>query len=578
MIRRLILLAALAATLASFTTAALGAPAWTTYRHDALRSGVDPDSTSPLPPTRAWQTAALDGKIFGEPLVYGSLVYVATENDTVYALNSATGAVAWQQHLATAVPSGQLSCGDISPTVGITSTPVIDPATGGIYVVANTWNGSAIQHKLFGLSLASGTLLPGSPAVVDPPGSTPRDQLQRAALALDAGKVIIGYGGNAGDCGSYHGWLVAAPEAGGPQPTFEVDPSGSQGAIWAAGNGPPVDAAGDIWTSTGNGSSSGYDFQESVLRLGPGLNLLDSWAPADWSTLDHTDADLGSSDPVLLPGNLVFEIGKAGVGYLLSASNLGGTGGTPLYQASVCSGSWGGGVYAGGVIYVSCSNGLHALALNTSARTFTPVSGWSVNGSANGPPIVAGGLVWSESYSNGTLYGLNPQSGATSFSAALGTFEHFATASAGGGRLFAANGNQVTAFTIAYPPASSPAGPPARPSVTPLRITHLFVRIVRRHARLHVTLSKAASVSVILRRVVSGRRIGKRCRRRAHTGRRCLTTVRARAQTFHGKAGKRIFRLRTKALRTGRYRLSVIARNSAGQHSRRVTVRFRVRR
>jgi outer membrane protein assembly factor BamB len=439
--------------------AAAGVPAWTTYHHDAGRSGVDPDSTSPVAPTQVWQTnPALDGVIWGQPLVYGSDVYVATENDTVYALNASTGAIVWQKHLATAVPSGQLPCGDVTPVVGITSTPVIDPSTGRIYVVGDTWDGSSsqsIKHELFGLNLSDGSSAPGLPLVVDPPGSTPADQLQRPGLALDAGKVVIGYGGNDGDCGSYHGWLVAAPEGGGALHTFEVDRSTNQGAIWAAGNAPAVDSAGNIWTSTGNGSSSSFDNQESVVKLDANLGVLDHWAPSNWASLDSSDTDLGSSMPLLLPGGLVFQIGKAGVGYLLSASSLGGTGGTPLYQASVCNGSYGGGIYDNGVIYVACSNGLHALSLNTTAKTFAAASGWTVNSSAVGPPIFAGGLVWSAGTGNGVLYALDPGTGATKFSASLGGFEHFSSASAGGGRLFIANRNLVTAFQIAAAPARS---------------------------------------------------------------------------------------------------------------------------
>ena len=87
--------------------------------------------------SRAWTSAALDGEIYGEPLVSAGRVYVATENNTVYALSAATGAVAWSRHLATPVPSGSLPCGDIAPTVGITGTPVIDPARSEIFVVAD---------------------------------------------------------------------------------------------------------------------------------------------------------------------------------------------------------------------------------------------------------------------------------------------------------------------------------------------------------------------------------------------------------------------------------------------------------
>lgn len=130
----------------------------------------------------------LDGDVYGQPLVYGSNVYVATENDTVYALSAATGQVVWSRHLATPVPSTDLPCGDIDPSVGITGTPVIDPAPGAIYVVADTLNGSTIQHQLFGLNLSDGSPTAGLPIGVDPAGSIAKNQLQRAALALDAGR------------------------------------------------------------------------------------------------------------------------------------------------------------------------------------------------------------------------------------------------------------------------------------------------------------------------------------------------------------------------------------------------------
>lgn len=458
--RRVVALACVLGALLTGTALAAG-PAWTTYRHDSARSGIDPDSSAPVAPSQDWQVGPLDGRVYGQPLVYGSRVYVATENDTVYALDAASGAIVWQRHVATAVPSGQLGCGDISPTVGITSTPVIDPATGRIYVVADTWSGSTIVHDMYALNLSDGTLGAG-PISVEPPGDTPKDQLQRASLALDAGKVIVGYGGNDGDCGSYHGWLVAVPEGGGPLQSFEVDAATSQGAIWGSGNAPAIDSAGNIWTSTGNGSG-GFGYQESVVKLDWNLNVLDWWAPSNWSSLDSSDTDLGSSMPVLLPSGLVFQIGKAGVGYLLNASSLGHSNtAAPVYSSSVCSGSWGGAIYVNGVIYVTCSNGLHALSLNTTSRTFQALPGWTVNGNVNGPPTFAGGLVWAVNWSGASLYGLNPSTGASTFSASLTGFEHFSSPSAGGGRLFmvhrdpSGSGDDVTAFQVATPPGVTP--------------------------------------------------------------------------------------------------------------------------
>jgi outer membrane protein assembly factor BamB len=160
------------------------------------------------------------------------------------------------------------------------------------------------------------------------------------------------------------------------------------------------------------------------------MNLLDHWAPSNWQTLDSDDTDLGSSAPVLLPDGLVFEIGKEGVGYLLPTAGLGGTGPGPLYQASVCRGSWGGGVYYSGVICVTCSNGLRALSLNAAAATFSALAGWQVPASANGPPIDAGGLVWATGWRNGKLYGVNPQTGEAVVTQPTPAMEHFTTSSA----------------------------------------------------------------------------------------------------------------------------------------------------
>jgi outer membrane protein assembly factor BamB len=289
--------------------------------------------------------------------------------------------------------------------------------------------------------------------VVDPPGSNPAYQLQRAALALDRGNVIIGYGGDSGDCGSYHGWLVAAPESGrGKLRIYEVARRAFGGAIWGGGDGPVVDRSGDIWVSTSNGFRPLLDDQESVLKLSAHLKLLDRWTPPDWRELDVLDFELGTTEPQLLPGGLVFVIGKVGQAYILSASHLGGTGAPPLFQAHVCNGAaFGGVVYFAGVIYVPCFDGLRALALNIQTRTFAPLATWQVSPGPIGPPIVAGGLVWSATWTTGILYGLDPLTGAQKVHTNLRSFAHFASPSAAGGKLFIANGDRVTAFQIARP-------------------------------------------------------------------------------------------------------------------------------
>ena len=481
-LRGLIAVALFAFALAP-ASAGAAMPAWTTYDHDVLRSATDPDSGSPLAPTLAWSTSTqLDGEVFAQPLVYGSRVYVATENDTVYALDTATGAVVWARSVGTAVPAADLPCGNIKPTVGVTSTPVIDPASGRLYAVADSTDGTAVQHRLVALDLATGTPV-ATPVNVDPPGADPTALLQRASLVLDAGRVIIPYGGNAGDCGTYHGWLVSAAEAGGTPDAFEITPSAGDhgGAIWGGGDGPSLDLAGHVFVSTGNGFSPAGtttpDLQESVLELDPSLNLIAHWTASNWQALDNSDQDLGSSEPLPLPGGLLFIVGKDGYGRLLSQTALGSAG--QVFSASVCGtrNGDGGSLYRAGVIYVPCLGGLEALTLSTSpSPSFSMQPGWSAPTGAVGPPIFAGGLVWSTGWGgSGILYGLDPATGEVRFQSQLGTFNHFATPSAGGGRLFVAVGTQLTAFTIAgFPPPTtttlSSSADPA-PSGNPVTLT-----------------------------------------------------------------------------------------------------------
>jgi polyvinyl alcohol dehydrogenase (cytochrome) len=163
------------------------------------------------------------------------LVIVATESNQVWALSESAGQVVWQASAGTPVPSSgpgpHAPWGDISPTACTTSTPVIDPATNRVFVVAETLTGSTIQHELYAFNLADGTTVAGFPVDAEPPGDMPADQLQRPGLTLAGGQIIIGYEGNDGDCGTYHGWLVSVPEVGGSLRSFEVDQSGPEGAI-----------------------------------------------------------------------------------------------------------------------------------------------------------------------------------------------------------------------------------------------------------------------------------------------------------------------------------------------------------
>ena len=444
-----------------------GAPSseWTTYDQNGLRTGVDASGASFSPANPAWTSPAFDGSLYGQPLVATGRVFAATENNTVYALSADSGGILWSHHIATPFDPSTVPgiCGNISPTVGITSTPVIDTTRGEIFVVATEQGPARASHHLFGLDLYTGAVLLDE--VVDPSSSVvpnPAYELQRASLALTAGRVVIGFGGNSGDCGDYHGLVVSAPEDGSAPSTFVVAglPGDAQGAVWMGGAAPVIDAQGDIWVSTGNSahtsSNSAYDNSDSVLKLSPTAVLLDRFAPSHWYSDNATDADLGSTSPALLPNGLVFAVGKSLTGYVLRQSPLGGVGGEVASTPGFCGGeAQGGSALSGGTVYVPCSDGLRAVTPTATA----PTQLWKTSSGARSSPIVAGGLVWSMGGS--TLFALDPSNGKETASFTIGNpATHFPSPAAADGLVIAPSSNQLHAF-------AGPAGLPGPPTPAP---------------------------------------------------------------------------------------------------------------
>src|SRR5262245_35967234 len=167
---------------------------WTTYHRDAARTGVAPAKPAAGPLSIAWRRQ-LDGAVYGQPLVIGDLVIAATEGDTVYGLDRATGKIRWHVHLGTPVPLSALPCGNIDP-LGITGTTVYDPGTRMVYAVAET---TGFHHVLAGIAVPSGKL--AFRRDVPTPDGHPRYDQQRAALLLNRGRVYVAFGGLFGDCG-----------------------------------------------------------------------------------------------------------------------------------------------------------------------------------------------------------------------------------------------------------------------------------------------------------------------------------------------------------------------------------------
>ncbi len=223
------------------------------------------------------------------------------------------------------------------------------------------------------------------------------------------------------------------------------------------GAAPEVDAAGNIWVATGNGSgSTPYDYSDSVLELSPGLARTQYFAPDTWQTDNSNDLDLGSTSPALLSDGTVLQVGKSSTAYLLSQADLGGI--SHPTQISACgSDADGGDAVSGTVVYVPCGNGVQALQTSPSLSAL-----WQTSSGAHGPPITAGGLVWSIGGSN--LDGLNPANGATVWSVSVGGQDnHFPTPSVGDGLLLAPSTNQVSAFSGSAGIPGAPSPPPPAP-------------------------------------------------------------------------------------------------------------------
>jgi hypothetical protein len=291
--------------------------------------------------------ARFDGELYAQPLYWrppgsnSGMLLVATENDVVRALDAITGNEIWTRPVGRSVPSRSLPCGNISP-LGITGTPVIDPATEAIYFDAAVERPNGPRHEVFGLSLKDGTVLPGWPLdIADALQRSgrhfdPSVQNQRSALTLVNDTVYVAFGGHFGDCGNYHGWLIGIPlHELDKLVTFETRARG--GGIWAPGGLSVV--GNELFFATGNtfGAATWSD-GEAVFRVGTGLrrseNKRDYFAPSDWKALDARDADLGGSNPLPfdLPGAgggeaLMLTLGKDRKAYLLDRKNLGGIGG-----------------------------------------------------------------------------------------------------------------------------------------------------------------------------------------------------------------------------------------------------------
>jgi PQQ-like domain len=315
-------------------------------------------NTSNVAPSTFGQvfTLPVDDRVYAQPLYVPGLaipnqgthnvVYVATMSDTLFAFDADTGAQLWSVNFAssvgaTSVPFAQFTFGgntNIAGNLGILSTPVIDPATNIMYLVACTLEGGTMVYRLHAVNIATGTEPYANVVISGSYGGSTFDaphQTQRVSLTLSGNQVIFGFGAveeESADVGGYVGWVMAYNKTTLAQSgAFATITSGTKGGgVWQSGRPPVVDTLGCAYVFVGNGYTSGYDgvhnFNESALKLttANGLTLVDWFTPDNWSAMDAADEDLSSSGPMLIPGtNSIAGGGKTGVLYVLNTANLG---------------------------------------------------------------------------------------------------------------------------------------------------------------------------------------------------------------------------------------------------------------
>lgn len=411
----------------SSAPAASAAGNWTTQGGSNTRAGVAPGAPA-HPRLKRRFAKALDGDVYAQPLIANGRIYVATENNTVYAFTTG-GRKLWQRHLGRPVAGGELPCGNIDPS-GITATPVV---TGGrIYVVAFLHDG--LRHTLFGLRVSNGHV--AVRANVDPPN---RDvQQARGALIAAKGRIYIPYGGLFGDCGPYRGWVISTTTAGRKRISYR-NPAPRAG-IWAPAG---ISMQGNsLLVSTGNGGGDSFGYSNSVIRLSLGLKRQAYWAPKDWKSLSAGDVDESSLAPLPVSGGRVFQIGKDGVGYLLPG-RLGGIGGE-LHRRRVCSGgAFGADAFRAPLAILQCGGKNYALRIDGDRFSIA----WHSDAGVM-VPVIAGDSVFGLTR-GGTLVQLRMSDGSRRAAIDVGGGDaSFPQPAAAGGTLVAPAGRGIVVFSI----------------------------------------------------------------------------------------------------------------------------------
>ncbi len=323
----------------------------------ANESAITPGLVSGGTFGREW-SANVEGQVYAQPLLDEGTLLVATEKNRVYGLNPATGEQRWSTTLsATPWNPEEIKCGDLTPEIGVTSTPVIDQATGVAYMTHKGYASGTVKYWMDAIELATGNEKPGFPVELAGKAQndaaqtfTPQRELQRPGLLLLEGVVYAAFGSDC-DVPPYQGWIFGVSESGSVKARWTSETGEGGGGIWQSGAGLTSDGPGTILFSTGNGETPlaptpGNEppgtLGESVVRVrvqsDGELKATDFFAPYDAATLSSWDADFASGGVTGLPNeyfgtasipHLAVAVGKDGYVYLLNRDHLGGIGEGP---------------------------------------------------------------------------------------------------------------------------------------------------------------------------------------------------------------------------------------------------------
>ena len=440
-----------------------------THHNDTARTGQNIKEYGLTPATVTSSTfgqlfsCPVDGFVYAEPLwvanlsvggVTRNVVFIATEHDSIYAFDADSPSCVqlWQVSflgtgVTTLTPADLQNNTDINPEIGITSTPVIDPASNTIYVMpktketVGTVSGQACSaaspcfvHRLHALDLATGAEKFNGPVVITANNFSPFAHLQRPALLLNNNTIYLGFGSHGDHC-TYQGWVMGYDATTLAQKfvTALTNPAPNQGCmrggVWMSGAGPAVDANGNVYVSTGNGNYDGVtNFGDTAVKLSPTGSLLDWFTPFNQSTFNANDIDLASAGITILPSsvgsvahpNLAIATGKVAILYVLDIGTP-SPGGTKMGKFNSSSNNdvqevipvpppnttlldggnyaniayWNGNIYTTGQNFplsqFTIANGVIATPQSSKSSNMFPPRGGVPSVSANG---TTGGIVW----------------------------------------------------------------------------------------------------------------------------------------------------------------------------------------